>query len=110
MAVFYKINLLTVIVYDIAYYVFMNIILKITEVNLFDYSNKEPFKTKFNTEYFIFRELFLNIGRILGYSALLFFVGFTQNLANLNIILGLIICSVAATICLSLKVDIQNKI
>lgn len=108
-AVFYKINLLTVIVYDIAYYIFMNIILKITEVNLFDYSNKEPFKTKFNTEYFIFRELFLNIGRILGYSALLFFVGFTQNLANLNIIFGLIICSVLVTICLSLKVDIENR-
>lgn len=102
--VFYKVNLITVIVYNIAYYVFMNIILKITEVDLFDYSNKEPFKTKFNTEYFTFRELFLNIGRILGYMALLFFVGFTQNLANLKIVFALIICSIIATIYLSLRV------
>lgn len=108
-SVFYKMSLTTVIIYNIAYYVFMNIILKITEVNLFDYSNKEPFKTKFNTEYFVFRELFLNIGRILGYIALLFLVGFTQKLTNLNIVFGLIICSIIATIYLSLRVEIENK-
>ena len=43
----------------------MNILLNITEVDLFNYSNKQPFKKHFNTEYFIFRELFLNLGRIL---------------------------------------------
>lgn len=107
--VFYKINLITVILYDISYYIFMNIILKITEVNLFDYSNKEPFKTEFNTEYFTFRELFLNIGRILGYVALLFLVGLTQNLANLNIIFILIVCSVICTIYLSLKVNLKDE-
>ncbi len=109
-AVFYKINLVTIIIYNIAYYIFMNIILKITDVNLFNYSNKKPFKTELNTEYFIFRELFLNIGRILGYTALLFLVGFTNNLSNLKIIFGLIICSIIATIYLSLKVDIESKV
>ena len=108
LAIFYKMNLITVVIYNIAYYIFMNIILKITEVNLFDYSNKEPFKTKFNTEYFIFRELFLNIGRILGYIALLL-VGFTEKLINLKIIFGLIIVSVVFTTYLSLKVNIENK-
>lgn len=108
-SVLYKINLITVIIYDLTYYIFMNIILKITEVNLFDYSNKEPFKTKFNTEYFIFRETFLNTGRVLGYVALLFIVGFTQNLANLNIIFGLIILSIIATIILSLNLDNKSK-
>lgn len=107
--VFYKINLVTVILYNISYYIFMNIILKITEINLFDYSNKEPFKTKFNTEYFIFRELFLNIGRILGYTALLFLVGFAQNLYNLNIIFVLIVCSIICTIYLSLKINFESK-
>lgn len=63
--VLFSINMVTVIIYDIVYYVFMNILLNITEANLFDYSNKEPFREKFNTEYFIFRELFLNLGRIL---------------------------------------------
>lgn len=107
--IFYKINLITVILYNISYYIFMNIILKITEINLFDYSNKEPFKTNFNTEYFIFRELFLNIGRTLGYTALLFLVGFTQNLANLNIIFVLIVFSIICTIYLSLKINFESE-
>lgn len=106
--VIYKINMTTVIIYNIVYYVFMNIILKITEVNLFDYSNKEPFKTKFNTEYFVFRELYLNIGRILGYVALLL-VGLTQNLANLNIIFIFITVSIISVIYISLGVKVESK-
>lgn len=57
-------NLVTIVLYNLVYYVFMNILLNITEVSLFDYSNRELFGEKFNTEYFIFRELFLNLGRI----------------------------------------------
>lgn len=59
-----RINLVTIVLYNLVYYVFMNILLNITEVSLFDYSNREPFVEKFNTEYFIFREIFLNFGRI----------------------------------------------
>lgn len=107
--ILYKINMVTVIIYNIVYYVFMNIILKITEVNLFDYSNKEPFKTKFNTEYFIFRELFLNIGRILGYIALLLLVGITQNLSYLNVIFIFIAISIIAVIYISSSLKIENE-
>lgn len=107
-AVLYKVNLVTVVIYNIVYYVFMNIILKITEVSLFDYSNKEPFKTKFNTEYFIFRELFLNIGRILGYATLLLLVGFTQNFANLNILFVLIIISIISIVYINLNLKIER--
>lgn len=107
--VLYKINLVTVIIYNISYYVFMNMIYKITEVNLFDYSNKEPFKTKFNTEYFTFRELSLNIGRILGYIALLVLVGVTQKFTNLSIVFVLIVCSIIAMIYLSWKVDLEQR-
>lgn len=63
--ILFEINFFTIVLYNMVYYVFMNILLNITEVSLFDYSNREPFKEKFNTEYFIFREIFLNIGRIL---------------------------------------------
>lgn len=59
------INMATILLYNFVYAIFMNILLNITEVNLFDYSNQEPFVEKFNTEYFIFREIFLNLGRIL---------------------------------------------
>lgn len=107
--ILYKINMITIIIYNIAYYVFMNIILKITEVNLFDYSNKEPFKSEFNTEYFVFRELFLDTGRVLGYSILLIFVGITQNLAYLNIVFVCIVISIIMVIYISSKLEINKK-
>lgn len=105
--ILYKINMLTIIIYNIAYYVFMNIVLKITEVNLYNYSNIEPYKSKFNTEYFIFRELFLNIGRILGYTALLVFVGITHNLSYMNILFVFIIISVIIVVNISNKLKID---
>lgn len=104
-----KINITTIILYNIAYYIFMNMILKITEVDLFDYSNIDLYKDKYNTEYFVFRELLLNIGRILGYILLLLFVGITYNLLYLNIIFIIIIISIIAVIILSNKLEISKK-
>ena len=105
-----NINMNSIILYNISYYIFMNIILKITEVNLFNYSNKKEYKDKYNTEYFMFRELFLNIGRILGYTLLLIFVGFSHNLNNLKIIFIFIIISIIGTIVLSNSVtEIQKE-
>ena len=105
-----NINMTSVILYNVSYYIFMNVILKITEVNLFNYSNKREYKDKYNTEYFIFRELFLNIGRTLGYILLLIFVGFSHNLNNLKIIFIFIIISIIGTILLSNSVDDNNKL
>ena len=104
-AILYKINKITIILYNIVYYVFMNIILKITEVDLFDYSNKEPFKTKYNTEYFVFREIFLNTARTIGYILLLILVGINKNLSNLNVVFSIIIFSIIMVIVLSLSLD-----
>lgn len=104
-----EINIITIILYNIAYYIFMNIILKITEVDLFNYSNKELFKDKYNTEYFIFRELLLNLGRLLGYILLLAFVGLTHNLYYLNIIFIVIILSIIFVTVLSNKLEINKK-
>lgn len=104
-----NINMKSIILYNISYYIFMNIILKITEVNLFNYSNKMDYKDRYNTEYFTFRELFLNTGRILGYTLLLVFVGFSHNLNNLKIIFVFIIVSVIGVILLSNSVDDNKK-
>lgn len=104
-----NINMKSIILYNISYYIFMNIILKITEVNLFNYSNKMDYKDRYNTEYFTFRELFLNTGRILGYTLLLVFVGFSHNLNNLKIIFVFIILSVIGVILLSNSVDDNKK-
>ena len=99
--IFFSINMTTVILYNMSYYVFMNIILNVTDKDLFDYSNRELFKDKFNTEYFVFRELFLNIGRTLGYIMLLLFVGIPQNLGALNVLFAIIAISIILTIIMS---------
>ena len=83
----------------------MNIILKITEVNLFNYSNNKEYKDIYNTEYFIFRELFLNIGRTLGYTLLLIFVGISHDLNSLKVIFIFIFISIIMTILLSNSID-----
>lgn len=98
-----SINIYTIIIYNIAYYIFVNILLNITEVNLFNYSNTKDFKNKYNTEYFIFRELFLNLARIISYSLLLI-VGISQNMNLLKILLMLI------SIALFLTINITGKL
>lgn len=89
-----SINKTTIILYNIIYYTFIEILLSITEIRLFDYSNKPPFDKEYNTEYFTFRELFLNIGRVLGYGILLF-VGLMHNMEYLKI---LFLCTTIALV------------
>ena len=60
---------------------------------------------KYNTEYFTFREIYLNIARIIGYLVLLLFVGLTINLSNLKIIFIVIIISIIMTIWLSYSLN-----
>lgn len=75
----------TIILYNIVYYTIIQIVFSITEIRLFDYSNKPPFKEELNTEYFIVREVVLNVGRIIGYVILLL-VGMSHNLELLKIL------------------------
>lgn len=62
---------ISIVAYNIACEVFLHLIEKISSANLFDYSNSGIYKNHYNTEYFTFRELFLNAGRILGYLILM---------------------------------------
>lgn len=98
-----SINKTTIILYNLVYYIFIRILRAITEINLFDYSNKPPFNKEFNTEYFTFREVFINAGRVFGYIILLL-VGFTHNMEYLKY---LFICT---TIALILIVFITKKV
>lgn len=81
-----SINIYTIVLYNIVYYIFVNILLNITETRLFNYSSEGVYKDKFNTEYFIFREVYLNMARVLGYFVL-WIVGITQNMSWLKILL-----------------------
>ena len=109
MFIYFSINKITIIFYNVVYYSFLDIILNITEKDLFDYSNQKLFKNKFNTEYFMFRELFLNVGRVLGYMILLIVVGKTQNLEALKIVFTVCVISVILVICLSRKIEIKQE-
>lgn len=81
-----SINIYTIVLYNIVYYIFVNILLNITETRLFNYSSEGVYKDKFNTEYFIFREVYLNMARVLGFFVL-WLVGITQNMSWLKILL-----------------------
>ncbi len=79
-----KINMTSIIIYNLIYYTFIQILLSITEIRLFNYSNKPPFNGEFNTEYFIFREVFINLGRVVG-NLILLIIGLSNNLEYLKI-------------------------
>ncbi len=104
-----SINMTTIVIYNIVYYVFIKIMYSITEVNLFDYSNMEPFDKELNVEYFIFREIFLNIGRVLGYVILLI-IGFTHNLEYLKIFFLCMTVSLIIIIRMSKKINTREQI
>lgn len=106
--IFISINKMTIIIYNLIYYIFINILLAITEVTLFDYSNKEPFDKELNTEYFIFREVFLNTGRILGYSLLLL-VGISHDMEYLKLLFLIITIALFAIIIMSIKLDKNER-
>lgn len=101
--VLFSINKTTIIIYNFIYYIFIQIMYSITEIRLFNYSNKPPFDKELNTEYFMFRELFLNIGRVLGYLILLI-VGMLHNVEYIKFLL---FCT---TIALILTITISKKI
>ncbi len=101
-----SINMTTIIIYNVVYYVFIKIVYSITEVNLFDYSNKQPFDKELNVEYFIFREIFLNIGRMIGY-AILLIIGFTHNLEYLKIFF--LCMTIALIIIISMSKNIVTR-
>ena len=85
---------ISIVAYNIACEVFLHLIEKISSANLFDYSNNGIYKNRYNTEYFTFRELFLNAGRILGYSILMLLALFGVVSAAINTMFIVVIISI----------------
>lgn len=91
-------NFISVVFYNIAYDVFLFVIDRIANANLFDYSTKGVYKNRYNTEYFTFREIFLNTGRILGYATLMILaivgaISTTMNTMFIVVIISVVIMS-----------------
>lgn len=104
----FSINITTIILYNIVYYIFIKIVFSISEINLFDYSNKPPFNKELNVEYFIFREIFLNLGRVLGYVILLI-IGLTHNLEYLKIFFLCMTIALIITIKMSKNINTKKQ-
>lgn len=95
-----SLNKTTIILYNFIYYIFIQLMYTITVIHLYSYSNKPPFDKEFNTEYFIFREIFLNTGRVVGYLVLLG-VGLLHNVQYLKILFIFTTIALAAIILIS---------
>lgn len=102
----FSINITTIVLYNIIFHIFIKIIYSVTEIHLFDYSNKPPFDKELNVEYFIFREIFLNVGRVLGYTILLI-VGLTHNLEYLKVFF--LCMTIAIVIIVKMSKNINTK-
>lgn len=87
-------NFISIVFYNIAYDVFLFVIDRISNANLFDYSNSGIYKNRYNTEYFTFRELFLNAGRILGYLTLMLLALFGVVSTAINTMFIVVIISI----------------
>lgn len=85
---------ISIVAYNIACEVFLHLIEKISSANLFDYSNSGIYKNLYNTEYFTFRELFLNAGRILGYLILMLLALFGVVSTAINTMFIVVIISI----------------
>ena len=102
-SVLISLNKATIILYNFVYYIFIQLMDTITAIRLYNYSNKTPFDKELNTEYFIFRELFLNFGRVVGYVILLG-VGVLHNIQYLKVLF------IFTTIALVLIILISKKL
>ena len=79
-------------------------VLSITDIRLFDYSNQPPFDKELNSEYFTFRELFLNLGRVFGYIILLI-IGISHNLDYLKFLFLFITIALITIIIISKTIN-----
>lgn len=103
----FSINITTIILYNLVYYIFIKIVFSISEINLFDYSNKPLFNKELNVEYFTFREISLNSGRVLGYIILLI-IGLTHNLEYLKIFFLFMTIALIITIRISKNINAKK--
>ena len=88
---------------------FLFVIDRIANANLFDYSTMGDYGTKYNTEYFTYRELFLNAGRIIGYLVLMILALSGMVSEALNVMFIIIIISVIIMSGLILITKIPKK-
>ena len=67
---FFEVNFVNIIIFNIIFYTFVRSMERIVHIDLINYSKTERSRTKYLIEFFSIREIFLTIGRVLGFVAL----------------------------------------
>ena len=67
---FFEVNFVNIIIFNIIFYTFVRSMERIVHIDLINYSKTERYRTKYLIEFFSIREIFLTIGRVLGFVAL----------------------------------------
>ena len=87
---------ITVIIYNLCYSIFTNILLLTRDIRLYNVTNSNMVVKEDRTEFFAIREFVLNLGRVTSYGLLLVAGIFSSTLV-LNIILMLLTLSILVT-------------
>ncbi len=97
-------NNITFILYNLGLVTAMQLLWLLTEVNMFNIASLDEIKNKFQTEYFITREIFSGFGKILGMSVLII-IGYFKYFILLKYYLLLLTIAVLIMVFYAVKVN-----
>ena len=92
---FFEVNFINIIVFNIIFYTLVRSMEKIVHIDLINYSKTKKYRTKYLIEFFSVREIFLTIGRVIGYGALALVAFLNLGTDGLKGVLILIMASIA---------------
>ena len=91
---FFEVNFINVVIFNFIFFTLIRLMEKIVHIDLINYSKTEPYQSRYLIEYFSIREIFLTIGRVIGYGSLGLVALFGLQLDGLRAIFILIAFSV----------------
>lgn len=105
-----EVNFVNILIYNLGFYTAVRIMREIIYTDVIMFSKIKPYDKKYSVEYFAVREVFLNIGRALGYGALAFtalpMFGFT---GGLKLVFIVVISSIMLLGLLSANFRVNKK-
>lgn len=103
LAILLDFNLITVIIYNISYYIGARLIEYITNIDVHDRATRKDFYPQHLMEFYTVREFLISSGRLIGYGALMAVAIFANNnLFATNLLFAFISASLVTAILLSL--------
>lgn len=102
-AILCEVNLVTVIIYNLSYYIAARLIEYITNIDVHDRAARKDFYPQYLMEFYTVREFLISTGRLIGYGALMAVATFANNsLFATNLLFAFVSLSLIAAVILSL--------